>query len=236
MRKLPRRWARWSASPLAEQHQSRRTSNLRRRNLSLPDGPISQRRGAGAEQVPAGGRIVLAMPAHAFDPAFAVAARQVRDRDRPVRDPRRGRHRGARSSGRIPAGRGATRRPPTPTSITKPIVATAVVRLAQDVPAEQAPLPHAGCRVGRGRPPTRSTGWHVLTHTTGIADIDLEQLLLEGGDRPELIRRTIAAARGPGASSATPRSPSTCWPKRWSAPWTGRSMRCSAKRCWTRWG
>ena len=23
------------------------------------------------------------------------------------------------------------------------------------------------------------TAWHVLTHTTGIADIDLEQLLLE---------------------------------------------------------
>ena len=39
------------------------------------------------------------------------------------------------------------------------------------------------------------TAWHVLTHTTGLADIDLEQLLLEGGDRPELIRRTIAAGQ-----------------------------------------
>ncbi len=39
------------------------------------------------------------------------------------------------------------------------------------------------------------TAWHVLTHTTGVADIDLEQFLLKGGHRPELIRRTIAAGQ-----------------------------------------
>jgi CubicO group peptidase (beta-lactamase class C family) len=80
-------------------------------------------------------------------------------------------------------------------SITKPIVATAVVRLAQD---GRFPLT---APLARWLPEldaaglTPFTAWHVLTHTTGLADIDLEQLLLEGGDRPELIRRTIAAGQ-----------------------------------------
>ena len=41
-----------------------------------------------------------------------------------------------------------------------------------------------------GRPPI--TAWHVLTHTTGLGEVDLEQLLLQGGDRAELLRRTLA--------------------------------------------
>ena len=80
-------------------------------------------------------------------------------------------------------------------SITKPIVATAVMRLVQD---GRFPLT---APLSRWLPELDAAGlapftaWHVLTHTTGIADIDLEQLLLEGGDRPELLRRTIAAGQ-----------------------------------------
>ena len=136
------------------------------------------------------------MSAHAFDPAFAVAARQVQ-------------------AGTVPfvilavaGAEGLTRMDAFPpvegprigtnavcllASITKPIVATAVMRLVQDgafpltVPLSRW-LPELDAA---GLAPF--TAWHVLTHTTGIADIDLEQLLVEGGDRPELIRRTIAA-------------------------------------------
>ncbi len=146
----------------------------------------------------AGGRIVLAMTAHALDAAFAVAGRQVEtgtvpfvilavagaegiarlDAFPPVEGPR--------------IGTGAVC---LLASITKPIVATAVMRLVQDgrfpltVPLSRW-LPELDAA---GVAPF--TAWHVLTHTTGLADIDLEQLLLEGGDRPELIRRTIAAGQ-----------------------------------------
>jgi CubicO group peptidase (beta-lactamase class C family) len=144
----------------------------------------------------AGGRIVPAMSAHTLDPAFAVAARQV-------------------EAGTVPfvilavtGAEGVVRVDAFPpvdglrigtnavcllASITKPIVATTVMRLVQD---GRFPLKSPLSRWlpeldAAGHAPF--TAWHVLTHTTGFADIDLEQLLLEGGDRPELIRRTIAA-------------------------------------------
>jgi CubicO group peptidase (beta-lactamase class C family) len=138
------------------------------------------------------------MSAHAFDPAFDVAARQVETGTVPFVIL------GVAGAERLPrldafppvAGpRIGTNAVCLLASITKPIVATAVVRLAQDgrFPLT-APLVRwlpeldvAGL--------TPFTAWHVLTHTTGMADIDLEQLLLEGGDRPELIRRTIAAGQ-----------------------------------------
>jgi CubicO group peptidase (beta-lactamase class C family) len=146
----------------------------------------------------AGGRIVLAMSDHTFDHASAVAARQVEigtvpfvilavagaegvvrlDAFPPVEGPRIG-------TGGVCL----------LASITKPIVATAVMRLAQDgrfpltVPLSRW-LPELDAA---GFAPF--TAWHVLTHTTGLADIDLEQLLSEGGGRPELIRRTVAAGQ-----------------------------------------
>lgn len=81
-------------------------------------------------------------------------------------------------------------------SITKPITATAVMRLASTGRFQlTAPLstwlPELAAA---GLAPF--TAWHVLTHTTGIADVDLERLLLDGGDRAEYIRRTIAAGQG----------------------------------------
>ena len=77
-------------------------------------------------------------------------------------------------------------------SITKPIVATATMRLAQEgrfglaVPLVTW-LPELA---GRGR--DTITAWHVLTHTTGLDDATLEQLLREGMDRAELRARTFA--------------------------------------------
>ena len=139
------------------------------------------------------------MPARSFDQAFAVAARQV-------------------ETGAVPfvilavAGAGGLHRleafpgPGSPrigtnavcllASITKPIVATTVMRVAQSgrFPI-RAPL-------SRWLPELDAAGlqpftaWHVLTHTTGIADGPLVDALLAGGGRTELLRRTIAAGQG----------------------------------------
>jgi len=81
-------------------------------------------------------------------------------------------------------------------SITKPITATAVMRLASTgrFPLTRPLstwLPELGAA---GLAPF--TAWHVLTHTTGIADVDLERVLLDGADRAEYVRRTIAAGQG----------------------------------------
>ena len=77
-------------------------------------------------------------------------------------------------------------------SITKPIVATAVMRLVQEGRFSlTAPLSTWLPELAEaGRPPI--TSWHVLTHTTGLGDVDIEQLMLDGGDRAELLRRTLA--------------------------------------------
>ena len=77
-------------------------------------------------------------------------------------------------------------------SVTKPIVATAVLHeveagrldLAEPLVAAMPELADAGARP--------YTAWHVLTHTSGIGDVDVEALLLGGGGREELVRRTIA--------------------------------------------
>ncbi|HYO41714.1 MAG TPA: serine hydrolase domain-containing protein [Candidatus Limnocylindrales bacterium] len=80
-------------------------------------------------------------------------------------------------------------------SITKPITAATVMRLASTGRFSlTAPL-------GTWIPELDAAGiapfsaWHVLTHTTGIVEVDLEQVLLDGGDRAEYIRRTIAAGQ-----------------------------------------
>jgi CubicO group peptidase (beta-lactamase class C family) len=87
-------------------------------------------------------------------------------------------------------------------SITKPIVATAVLRLAQEGRFSlTAPL-------GRWLPELDAAGiapftaWHVLTHTTGFPDIDLVTMLSQGGGRADLRQRTIAAGQAtpPGST------------------------------------
>ena len=77
-------------------------------------------------------------------------------------------------------------------SITKPIVATAVMHeveagrldLAQPLVAWLPELADTGA--------LPYTAWHVLTHTSGIGDVDVEALLLDGRGRDELVRRTMA--------------------------------------------
>jgi CubicO group peptidase (beta-lactamase class C family) len=138
------------------------------------------------------------MSAHAFDPAFAVAARQVDTGTVPFVILGVARAEGVVRLDAFPPVEGpriGTNAVCLLASITKPIVATAVVRLAQE---GRLPLT---APLSRWLPELDSAGlapftvWHVLTHTTGITDIDLEQLLLEGGDRHELVRRTIAAGQ-----------------------------------------
>jgi CubicO group peptidase (beta-lactamase class C family) len=81
-------------------------------------------------------------------------------------------------------------------SITKPITATAVMRLAS---TGRFPLT---VPLGRWLPELDAAGlapftaWHVLSHTTGLADIPLQELLLQGGGRAELIAQTIAQGQG----------------------------------------
>jgi CubicO group peptidase (beta-lactamase class C family) len=143
------------------------------------------------------------MPAHRLDPvaldrAFAIAARQV-------------------EVGKVPfvilgvANAAGTIRleavPPrdgTPlgsaavcllASITKPIVTTAVMRLVQDGRFSLTEplatwLPELA---EAGHPPI--TAWHVLTHTAGLGEVAVEELMLGAGDRAELLRRTVARPR-----------------------------------------
>jgi CubicO group peptidase (beta-lactamase class C family) len=81
-------------------------------------------------------------------------------------------------------------------SITKPITATAVMRLAQ---SGRFPLT---VPLGHWLPELDAAGlapftaWHVLTHTAGFSDIALERLLLAGGRRDEVLRQTIAKGQG----------------------------------------
>src|SRR5215831_11106845 len=46
------------------------------------------------------------------------------------------------------------------------------------------------------------SAWHVLTHTTGLGDVDIETLLRRGGDRAELLRQAMAGpqATAPGST------------------------------------
>jgi CubicO group peptidase (beta-lactamase class C family) len=94
-------------------------------------------------------------------------------------------------------------------SITKPVVATAVMRQVEagrisfDEPLA-AWLPELA-RPGR----LPFTAWHVLSHTSGLADLDLESLIARGGDRDELLRLTFALDQeaAPGERFAYASSP-----------------------------
>jgi CubicO group peptidase (beta-lactamase class C family) len=139
----------------------------------------------------------------ALDPAFELATRQVAEGVAPfvilgVADSR-GVLRLEAFDGVGAAGggaAGATRRIGTDAvcllaSITKPIVATAVLRLVEagrldllePLPAMLPGLERAGW--------APFTAWHVLTHTSGIGDLGLEPFLATGSDRTELLRRTL---------------------------------------------
>jgi CubicO group peptidase (beta-lactamase class C family) len=150
---------------------------------------------------PAAPRYPATMPAHDLDPvaldrAYAVAARRVQDGTLPFVIL------GVANAGGVIRLEAATA-PDQPrrigtdavcllASITKPIVATATMRLVQEgrfglaVPLVTW-LPELA---GGGR--DAITAWHVLTHTSGLDDGTLEQLLRGGMDRAELQARTFA--------------------------------------------
>jgi CubicO group peptidase (beta-lactamase class C family) len=102
-------------------------------------------------------------------------------------------------------------------SITKPIVATMVLqlvaegRLALDEPIERL-LPEAAeaaaasnaaetaDAVGHASPPPTTgtpsvTAWHLLTHTSGLADLDLPDLLARGTTHVDVVRRLLHEPR-----------------------------------------
>ncbi len=140
------------------------------------------------------------MPAHRLDPvaldrAFAIAARQVEDGAVPFVILGVANAAGTIRLEAVPPKDG------TPlgsaaicllASISKPIVAAAVTRLVQDGRFSlTAPLSTWLPELAdAGHPPI--TAWHVLTHTTGLGEVGIEELLLAGGNRAELLRRTVA--------------------------------------------
>ena len=87
-------------------------------------------------------------------------------------------------------------------SITKPIVATAVVRLAAEGRFSlQEPLARWLPELGDDANRSRITAWHVLTHTSGLEDVDTAPLLLRGAAREELLAQVLAqpSSAAPGA-------------------------------------
>lgn len=161
------------------------------------------------------------LDSRALDRAFAVAARQVEDghapwavlgvatRDAVVRLDAYG----ARPDGsRIGANAVALI-----ASITKPIVATMVLqlvaegRLALDEPLERL-LPEAAAAAeaaGTGGAAGTSvapsiTAWHLLTHTSGLADLDLPDLLSRDTTHADVERRLLREPRrsDPGTTFA----------------------------------
>jgi CubicO group peptidase (beta-lactamase class C family) len=134
----------------------------------------------------------------ALEPAFALARTQVETGTVPFvvlgvanRD---GVIRIEASSGR-PGRRIGTNAVCLLASITKPIVASAVVQAVEagriafdDVLGSWAP----DILNPRWAP---ITPWHVLTHTTGIEDIDLEAVLRHGEGRSDLLRHVAKQAQ-----------------------------------------
>lgn len=88
-------------------------------------------------------------------------------------------------------------------SITKPIVATMVLQLvaegslALDEPLERLLPESADPQLG---PPV--TAWHLLTHTSGLADLDLEDLLGRGTSHEDVVRRLLREPRRAAPGSA----------------------------------
>ena len=139
------------------------------------------------------------LDAAALDPAFALAAGQVADGTAPfvilaVAD-REGTIRAEAFPG-----------PAAPgidvdsicllASITKPFLATAVMQLVADgrVTLADAIERYVPEFATPGKP--RVTVWHLLTHTSGIADLDVLEMVAGGAGRAELVRFAATAPIG----------------------------------------
>jgi CubicO group peptidase (beta-lactamase class C family) len=80
-------------------------------------------------------------------------------------------------------------------SITKPIVATVVMQLvAEGRLALTAPLATYLPQVAAAGDMT-TTAWHVLSHTSGYGDLDLEALVARGASAEELLPLLLASPR-----------------------------------------
>jgi CubicO group peptidase (beta-lactamase class C family) len=78
-------------------------------------------------------------------------------------------------------------------SITKPIVATAALRLVeQGRLGLKAPLADWLPELATGDGRERITAWHVLSHTSGLDDEALEPLVRQGIDREDLVAQALA--------------------------------------------
>ena len=142
------------------------------------------------------------MPAHsldaqALDRAFDVAARRVRSSELPFAILGVANAAGTIRLEAVTAP-GADRRIGTDAvcmlaSITKPIVATAALRLvAEGALGLRAPLADWLPEL-RDEGRRTITAWHVLTHTTGLDDVSVEDLLRAGIDRDGLVARVLAS-------------------------------------------
>ena len=80
-------------------------------------------------------------------------------------------------------------------SITKSITAIGVLQLVEDgtITLEQAINGWAPALCNDAWSPI--TAWHVLTHTTGIDDVDLESILRHGQGRDDLLRHLRATSQ-----------------------------------------
>jgi CubicO group peptidase (beta-lactamase class C family) len=79
-------------------------------------------------------------------------------------------------------------------SITKPIVATAAMRLVEDgALGLKVPLAEWLPELRTGDARQAITPWHVLTHTTGIVVEGLEAMIEGGIDRPGLLERALGS-------------------------------------------
>jgi len=142
--------------------------------------------------------MVSSMRAQALDPAFEIARRHVTSGRLPFAILGVANRDGVVRLDAVDSGEGVrigTNAVCLLASITKPVVATAVMRLAQEGRFSlEAPL-------NRWLPELDASGvapftaWHVLTHTTGFPDIDLVTMLSQGGGRAELHRLSIAAGQ-----------------------------------------
>lgn len=99
-------------------------------------------------------------------------------------------------------------------SITKPIVATMVLqlvaegRLSLDEPLDRLLPGAAEAAAGATgsaadpQPGAPVTAWHLLTHTSGLADLDLEDLLGRGTSHADVVRRLLREPRRSPPGSA----------------------------------
>ena len=179
----------------------------------------------------------------ALDPAFELAARTGRRGDGPVRDPRR-RGRDRRHPARVVrATRQWPRSGPTPSASSprSPSRSSRRPCCSRSRPAAST-LDEPLDGVAPGPRSTRAgspfTAWHVLSHTTGIDDVDLEALLIAG----RRAARSCSAGRSPLRAGARPGRPLPLRVGPLRPPRRGRSAGGSGGRssdaprrtCWTR--